>query len=449
MIQDIAKHTIDTFSWGNSKVILATSIFLISYILILSERVNRALIAVAGAGIMVLLGVMTQDAAIFSVDFNTIGLLLGMMIIVAITKESGIFQFMAIWTSKKVKANPIGILVALSVVTAVFSAMLDNVTTVLLITPVALLITKELKVKPYPYLFAIIFASNSGGAATLIGDPPNIMIGSAAHLSFNDFLLNTAPITFLIMFLTMIPIMIIWRKDLVATKKAKNAIMKLNEAEAITDVELLVKALFTLTLVIIGFTYGHSYGVMPATSAMLGAILLLILDNIHHNSEKQHKKVHTAIAEAEWVTLFFFTGLFVLVYGIESVGVIDWLSEKLISATAGNPNHTVIAILWGSAISSSLLDNIPFVATMIPMIENMAPIFGGVENLNPAWWALSLGACLGGNGSLIGSSANLVVAGFATRAGYPMLFVKYMLVAFPLMLLSIVISHFYIVWRYL
>lgn len=446
-VHNIAQHATEAFSWSDSKVILATAIFLTTYALVLTEKINRAILAVLGGGAMVLLGIMDQEAAIFSVDFNTIGLLLGMMIIVAVTKESGVFQYMAIWSAKKVKANPIGIMISLSLVTAVFSALLDNVTTVLLITPVILLLTRELEVKPYPFLFATIFASNIGGSATLIGDPPNIMIGSAAELSFNAFVTNLAPVSAVIMIITMIPVLIIWRKDLVASDKAKERIMRMNAKEAITDPELLIKSGIVLALVIFGFTYGHAHHIMPATVAMMGAVLLLLLDNIHHKSEKQHERIHGAIAEAEWVTLFFFAGLFVIVHGVQQVGVINWLAEQLMAATEGNTVHTVYATLWGSAILSALVDNIPFVATMIPMIKTMAPMFDG--QLDPMWWSLALGACLGGNGSLIGASANLVVAGFAEKSGHRIPFMKFMLVAFPLMLLSIILSHLYIAWRYI
>lgn len=423
---------------------LALAIFAVTYAIILTERVNRAIVAVLGAAVMVLAGVLNQEQAIHAIDFSTIGLLLGMMIVVAITKESGVFQYVAIWSAKKVKASPMGILLMLSVVTAVFSAILDNVTTVLLITPVILLITRELKVSAYPFLFAAILSSNIGGCATLIGDPPNIMIGSSAGLSFNDFVVNLAPICVVILIVTLGPIVLFWRKKLVADTHNRERIMKLNEREAITDVELLIKALFTITLVVFGFIVGHPYGVEPATVAMFGAALLLLLDNIHHNSEKQHERVHHAIAEAEWVTLFFFAGLFIVVHGIEGVGVIQWAAEKMIGMTGGDLQVTSLTILWGAAVLSALVDNIPFVATMIPMIHSMAPTFGGVEGLMPLWWSLALGACLGGNGSLIGASANLVVAGFAERAGQPISFVKFMLGAFPLMLMSIAIAHVYV-----
>lgn len=449
-VEAVVAHTaIEPYS---IKYWTALVLFLITYGVVLTERINRAIVAVLGAGLMVLLGVLTQDLALQGVDFNTIGLLLGMMIIVVITKESGVFQYVAIKSAKLVKANPIGILAVFSIVTAVFSALLDNVTTVLLITPVILLITRELGVKPYPYLFSSILASNIGGSATLIGDPPNIMIGSAAGLSFNDFVVNLTPVAIVIMTLTMIPLLLIWRKDLVANENNKERIMKLNENEAIKDPVLLKKSLFTLLLVILGFTVGHGYHIQPATSAMVGAAFLLLLNNFGHHHDEQEKRVHASIAEAEWVTLFFFGGLFVVVYGLEHAGIINQLADMMLAFTAGDFEKTVFTTLWGAAVISALVDNIPFVATMIPMIENMADTAGGpfnAEQIGILWWALALGACLGGNGSLIGASANLVVAGFASRAGHSIGFFKFMKLAFPLMLASIAIAHVYIQWRYL
>ncbi len=443
-LESVASHA----SASSFQYWTAIVLFLATYAIVLTERINRAIVAVLGAGLMVLLGVLTQEMAVKGIDFNTIGLLLGMMIIVVITKESGVFQYVAIKSAKVVKANPLGVLAVFSIVTAVFSALLDNVTTVLLITPVILLITRELGVKPYPYLFSSILASNIGGSATLIGDPPNIMIGSAANLSFNAFLVNLAPISAVIMVITMVPLMLIWRKDLVASEHNKERIMKLNENEAIKDPVLLKKALFTLLLVIAGFTIGHSYHIQPATVAMVGAAFLLLLENFKLHHEKQEHKVHASIAEAEWVTLFFFGGLFVVVYGLEHVGVINQLADLMLKMTGGDFESTVFVTLWGAAIISALVDNIPFVATMIPMIENMSNTFNA-EQIGILWWALALGACLGGNGSLIGASANLVVAGFASRAGHAIGFIKFMKLAFPLMLMSIAIAHVYIEWRYL
>ncbi|MDD9912466.1 MAG: ArsB/NhaD family transporter [Alphaproteobacteria bacterium] len=441
LIQSLA--TVDT-----TTLITAISIFVLTYAVILTERINRAIVSLLGAGLMILLGVMTQAQAAHAVDFNTLGLLLGMMVIVAITKESGIFQYVAIRTSQLVQAKPMGILVMLSLVTAVFSGLLDNVTTVLLVTPVILLITREISVKPYPYLFTAILSSNIGGSGTLIGDPPNIMIGSAAGLGFSDFVINVAPLSTVVFVLTMIPICLIWRKDLVTTEERQERIMKMDANAAIKDKELLIKALGVLSLVLLGFTLGHSHGMEPATVAMFGAALLLLLDNIHYNSEIQHERVHRAIAEAEWVTLMFFLGLFILVFGLERVGVIAWMADHLMAATGGDFVTANLLVLWGSAILSALVDNIPFVATMIPLLENMEHSFGDVD-FNTMWWSLSIGACLGGNGSLVGASANLVVAGFAEKAGHRISFLKFMLWGMPLMLWSILIATGYILLRYL
>ena len=427
----------------------AVAIFAICYTIILTERVNRAIVATLGAGLLILTGVITQDQAITGVDFNTIGLLLGMMIIVAVTKESGVFQFVAIKAAKLVKANPVGIVLTFSLITAVFSALLDNVTTVLLTTPIILLITRELGVKPYPYLFATILSANIGGCSTLIGDPTTIMIGSAAQLGFAEFAYNQVPIAITMMFIALTPVLLIFRKDLRAPQHNKDRIMKLNEKEAIKDKVLLRKSMSVLTLVIAGFTIGHSYHIPPATIAMTGAALLMLMDCFQHDHEKQEHKVHSSIAEAEWITIFFFGGLFVLVFGLEHVGAIGYLSDQLMSLTGGNFENTLFTLLWGSAVLSALVDNIPFVATMIPMVESMAPGFGGDEAVKPMWWALALGACLGGSGSLIGSSANLVVAGFAARAGHGIAFLKYMLLAFPLMLIMVSVAHVYLTYRYL
>ncbi len=428
---------------------LAAILFVITYAAIMSEKINRAIVSLLAAGLMILLGILNQEAAIRGIDFNTIGLLIGMMVIVAITRQSGVFQFMAIWSAKKVNANPWGILVMISLVTAVTSALLDNVTTVLLVVPVTLLITEELKVKPYPYLFAMIFASNIGGTATLIGDPPNIMIGSATGLTFNDFAYNLTPVVLVIMAVTLIPIYFIWGRHLRAAPEDRQRVMQFNEYEAISDVRLLKHCLIVIGLVIGGFVFAKLLHLEAAMVAMTGAALLLLLANFGHDPEHQSKHVLDAFNEVEWITIFFFVGLFIVVHGVDGTGLLKLLAEKMMALTGGNLTATTMVILWSSAILSAIIDNIPFVATMIPMIKAMAPTFGGSEGLMPLWWALSLGACLGGNGTLIGASANLVVAGFAERAGQPIRFVQYTLMAFPLMLLSIAISAVYLHWRYL
>jgi Na+/H+ antiporter NhaD/arsenite permease-like protein len=282
--------------FGLNPVWIAVFLFVATYVLIMTEKINRAILALLGAGALILLGVLTQEQAVHAIDFNTLGLLLGMMLIVNITRASGLFQYVAIWSTKKVNANPWGILLMMSIVTAVFSAFLDNVTTVLLTVPVTMTITRELQVKPYPFLFAQIFASNIGGTATLIGDPPNIMIGSAVGLTFNDFALALTPVVLVVLVATMIPLWFIWGKHLVADQAHRDRVMRMNEREAIVDVRLLKQSLTVIALVIAGFMMQRQLGIEPATFAMFGAALLLLLDNLGHASEKQSHKVHGALS---------------------------------------------------------------------------------------------------------------------------------------------------------
>lgn len=428
---------------------LSLALFAVTYIAIITERLNRAIVALCGAVLMIASGVITQQAALRDgVDFNTLGLLTGMMVIVAVARRSGMFQYVAIWSAKRVDADPWGILVMLAVVTAAFSAFLDNVTTVLLVAPVTLLITQELKVDAFPYLFTETIASNIGGTATLIGDPPNIMIGSATGLTFNQFVLHLTPIVIIVMAATMLPIWFLWGRQLRAGVDARRRVMQFSERETITDVRLLRQSLVVLALVILGFVFARALHLEPATIAMGGAALLLLLDNFARGPEQQSEQVHKAFGEVEWVTIFFFIGLFVVVHGIHSAGVLQWVADRVVAATGGDLAVTAQAILWISALVSSIVDNIPFVATMIPLVHSMAPFYGGSAAIEPVWWSLALGACLGGNGTLIGASANLVVAGLAERAGSPIRFMKFLRVGFPLMLLSIALSSVYIQLRY-
>ena len=427
----------------------AGTLFIMTYVLIMSEWLNRSIVALSAASLMIVGGVMTQEAAIAGIDFNTIGLLTGMMIIVSITRKSGVFQYLAIRSVKWVNADPWGILVMLVLVTALLSALLDNVTTVLLIAPVTLLITDTLKLSAYPYLFAEIFASNIGGSATLIGDPPNIMIGSASGLDFNAFLFNLAPIVVLILIATLVPIYLVWGRQLHADEKLRIRVMNYRENDAIKSARLLKQSLFVLVLVILGFIVGHHFGLQPATIAMFGASLLLLLDNLPRSPSEQSEMVHKSLSELEWSTIFFFIGLFIVVHGLEHTGALELLANQVLLLTGDDKTTTALGILLISAIASSLVDNIPFVATMIPLVKSMAPAFGGEAGITPLWWSLALGSCLGGNGSLVGASANLIIAGFAERSGQPIRFAPFMLVAFPLMLLSILISAIYIDLRYL
>jgi len=431
---------------------VATTIFVVSYLIIMSERINRAVVALLGSGLVIALGILPQDVAVGGIDFNTIGLLTGMMVIVAISRQSGVFQYLAIKAAKWAGGRPWGILVMLAIVTAVLSALLDNVTTVLLIVPVALLIADELEIKPYPILLALIMASNVGGTATLIGDPPNIMIGTQTALTFNDFLLNLGPVVPLIFAATLVPLYLIYGRHMGASPEGMQRIMAFREADAITDPGLLKRSLLVVALVVLGFVLHHSLGLQPATVAMFGAALLLLLYTVGLAPDEASERVHNVFAEVEWVTIFFFVGLFMLVTGIEHVGLLELLADEVLALTGGDFQATSFAIMWVSAIASAIVDNIPFVATLIPMIKSMMPAFEAAglhgAQTDAIWWSLALGACLGGNGSLIGASANLITAGFAERAGHPIRFLPFLAIAFPLMLLQVAIASVYVWYRY-
>ncbi|WP_307564322.1 ArsB/NhaD family transporter [Paenibacillus sp. V4I7] len=422
------------------QAILAIGIFLLTYGMIIAEKIHRTIVAMIGGVLMVVLGVVDQESAMHHIDFNTLGLLIGMMIIVSITAETGLFKYIALIAAKKAKGDPVRILVSLVLITAIGSAFLDNVTTVLLMVPVTFSITRQLRVNPIPFLITQIIASNIGGTATLIGDPPNIMIGSAVkELTFMAFINNLAPVVVVIMAVTIPIFVFLFRKQIQTTPELKQSIMRIDEKEVITDHKLLTKSLSILGLTIVGFFLHQLFHLESATVALAGAFLLLLLTGEHAMEE--------AFTKVEWTTIFFFVGLFVLVSGLVETGIISKLAAQAIELTGGNPVATSMLILWLSAIASAFLDNIPFVATMIPMIQEMGNM--GVENLEPLWWSLALGACLGGNGTLIGASANLIVAGMSGKEGHPIKFVTFMKYGFPLMLLSVVLANIYIYFRYL
>jgi Na+/H+ antiporter NhaD/arsenite permease-like protein len=425
------------------KSLIAVIIFLLAYALIISEKIHRTVTALGGAVLLILFQVINQETAFHHIDFNTIGLLIGMMIMVSIVSQTGLFNYLAIWAAKKVNADPVKLLVSLAILTAVSSALLDNVTTVLLMTPVIFSITAQLKVTPIPYLITEIISSNIGGTATLIGDPPNIMIGSAVkELTFAAFLNNLALISCFILIITLGILVLIYRNRLKTTEELKAKVMELDEKKQLKDIPLLKKSLFVLSITIGAFCFHQILHLESATVALSGAVLLLVMT--YAQSEHELERIFHKI---EWLTIFFFVGLFILVSGLVETGIISVLAQDLMNLTAGNSVATAMVILWLSAIASAFVDNIPFVATMIPLIKEMGTM--GVANLEPLWWSLALGACLGGNGTLIGASANVIVVGLAAQNGHPISFMKYFKVAFPLMVLSIVISSGYIYLRYL
>lgn len=423
-------------------------LFVVAYGVIVTERLNRAVVAILAATLAVVLGFLAQPDAIAAIDFNTLALLIGTMIIVGITKKSGIFGYVAIRASQLMRASPAGILAALATVTALISAFLPNATTVLFIVPVTLVIATELSLPPYPFLFAEIFASNIGGTATLIGDPPNILIGSAAGLSFDDFLVALGPAVVAVFVVQTAALHFIWGRHLRAEPKFRANIMAMNAAAAIADRRLVPWSLAVIAGLVLALVFARPLNLEPGTLALFAAGLLLLADLAPRAAQAQSETVASAFQEVDWVTIFFFIGVFVLVGAVARAGLLDYLGARLVAFTRGDVRSTALVLLWAGAILSALIDNIPFVITMIPMVKAIAPSLGGSAAVLPIWWALALGACLGGNGTLIGSAANLAVAGIAERSGVPMDVWRYNKLAFPLMLVSIVLCHIYVVWRF-
>lgn len=432
---------------------IATAIFVAAYVLIVSEKIHKTVIALFAAGLMLVLKVLEQNEAFhveeFGVDWNVIILLISMMVIINLMRPTGVFEYIAIKSAKLGKGEPFRIMAIFAVVTAVLSALLDNVTTVLLITPVTLLIADALDVDPIPYLLSCAFASNIGGTATLIGDPPNIMIASKAQLSFMDFVYHLTPVVIVMMVVYIFVIKLIWGKKLVTRDELKQRIMNMNENEAIKDPVMLTKSLVVLGIVLTGFMFHGILHFQPATVALFGAGLLLLLSKTH--------EPHHVLAEIEWPTIFFFMGLFIIVGGVVKVGLIKWLALQILELTQGNMFATSMIVMWFSAFASAIVDNIPYVATMNPLIVDMArqlwPGLSGIQllhhpDLMPLWWPLALGACLGGNGSAIGASANVIVVGMSEKAGRRISFIKFMAYGMPIMIITVAISSLYVWLRY-
>lgn len=416
--------------------IIAVAVFLIVILLIITERVHRTAAAMAGAVVLILTGVMSADKALSYIDFNTIGVLVGMMIFVAIVRRSGMFEYIAVRAAKAVHGDPWKIMVAFTLITAVLSAILDNVTTVLLVGPMSIAIARMLKIDPVPFLMGQILASNVGGTATLIGDPPNIMIGSAAHLSFMDFLDNTGFVVLFILAVLILLMKIVYEKKIELGTVDTGAVENLDPSKSITNRALMKKGIIVLICVIVGFMFHDKLGIESSVIALTAAAVMLIIGR---------EDVNEAIQDVEWTTILFFMSLFVVVGGLTETGIIKELASKIIDATDGHPMVTMLVLLWASALLSAILDNIPFVATLIPLILAMQA--DGMD-VTSFWWAISLGACLGGNGTMIGASANVVLSDISTKHGYPITFKSYLKVGMPFMLLSIVISTVFLVVKF-
>lgn len=416
--------------------IFAIVVFVLVMGAIMTEKLHRATAALAGAVLLVICGVMTGKQAIGYIDFNTIGVLVGMMIVVAVIRTTGMFEYISIKAAKAAKGDPWKILIAFVLITAILSAFLDNVTTVLLVGPMSIAIARMLEINPVPFLMMQILASNVGGTATMIGDPPNIMIGSASGLSFMDFIANTGAAAVLIIIAQIIVMKFLYKEQLESGPINKTSVMNLDPDKSITNRKLMKQSIAVMVLVVIGFVIHDKLGFDSCMIALGAAAIMLIIG---------HQEVDQIISEVEWTTIVFFMSLFVVVGGLERTGVIHSISSWLISATEGHYILTMLVLLWASALLSSVLDNIPFVATLIPLVLTMQQQGMNVEAF---WWAISLGACLGGNGTMIGASANVVLSDIANKHGYPITFKSYLRVGFPFMLMSVGIATVFLLVRY-
>jgi Na+/H+ antiporter NhaD/arsenite permease-like protein len=422
---------------------LVIAVFVGAYILIATERIHRVAAALGGAGLMVVLGVVDAETAFFSeetgVDWNVIFLLLGMMIIVSVLKETGLFEYVAIWAAKRARGRPFAVMVLLVLITAVASALLDNVTTVLLIAPVTLLVCERLGVPPVPFLIAEVLASNIGGTATLIGDPPNIIIASRADLSFNDFLVNLAPIVVLLLAFFVLMCRFLFRSAFSYDAERAAAVMDLDEREVIRDPRLLVRSLVVLVGVLAGFVLHSALHLDPSIVALLGAGVLVAITRVEPGEFLQ---------EVEWSTLVFFMGLFIMVGALVEVGVIESLGEQLTEAVGDNFFLAATVLLWGSALLSGIVDNIPYVATMTPLVQGIVDSGNGSSEARALWWALALGADLGGNATAVGASANVVVLGIAAKNGHPISFWRFTKYGLVVAFVTILIAWPYLYLRY-
>ena len=428
-------------------VTISSLILLIAYIFIALEKVPKVTIALIGAGLTLLLGLVNQSKIVDGsinphyfanfVDFNVIFLLVSMMILVLITTKSGVFTWIANELLKLTKGSPIKILFALGLFTAIVSAFLDNVTTVILVMPITFAIAKQLELNPIPILITEIVCSNIGGTSTLIGDPPNIIIGSAAGFSFMDFIIELAPVIAIILIVILAFLALVFKKDLIATEENMKKVAQIDNSKTITNKKHMIRSMSVLGLVILGFMLHDITHIDTYVVAMIGASILLLFE-----------KPTEILEKVEWNTIFFFVGLFIIIGGLEASGGIKLMAEWLLKVTNGSQEATSMMILWGSGIISGIIDNIPYTATMSPMLVEIQKTMGA-DYTYPLWWSLSLGACLGGNMTIIGAAANVIVSENAAKEGHPIGFIQFMKYGVPIVVISLIISSIYVYFKYL
>jgi Na+/H+ antiporter NhaD/arsenite permease-like protein len=420
----------------SADVVIGLAIFLLTYGLIATERIHKTLAAMAGGVAMILLGIVSQEHAFEEIDFNVIFLLAGMMILAGIVRKTGVFGWLAVRAARLAGGDGYRVLVVLSVITAIASAFLDNVTTVVLVGPITLFLAARLGMSPFPLIISEILASNIGGASTLIGDPPNILIGSAADLDFAAFLFNMAPLAVVLMVIYLVAARWLFRGQLEVDPALRDGLLSLDERQMIADPRLLRSSLIVLGLTLVGFLLHGPLGYEPATVALTGAVALMIVTR---------QDPHEVLGEVEWPTLFFFIGLFMLVAGVIEIGLLTAVADAIVTVTGGALAPTSILILWASAVLSGIIDNIPYTATMLPVVDQLS---AGHES-DALWWALAIGADLGGNATIIGASANVILASLAEREGHPITFGAFLRYGLPVTLGTIIISTAYVWLRYL
>lgn len=418
---------------------LAIFIFLMTYAGIMSEKIHRTICALAGGGAMIYFGLVTQEQAITEfIDFNTLGLLTGMMILISVVKQSGFFQVLALWALKKSKGSPQELLILLSIVTAVGAALIDSVTAALLIAPMTISLCRMLRMSPVPILISEILMCNIGGTALMIGNPPNVMIGSATHLDFNDFLINLAPVVVITVIVILIAVLLIFKNDFSSVRMSAEELEKIDIMSGVEDKSIFSRSLMVLALTVLGFVVHSRFGLESATVAMTGGMAALLFCGINPED---------ALKEVDLDTLMFFMGLFILVGGMENAGVITAIAEKGIEMVDGDSHLITFLILLLSGVASAFVDNIPFTATMIPLIQDIQSLMN-LPHADYMWWALATGACFGGNGTMIGASPNVIMVAIAAKEGFNISFTAFMKWCFPLMLLSLFVAGCYLETRY-
>lgn len=422
-------------------MLIALVIFGVTYLLIITEWINKMLAAMMGGFAIVLTGIVHQKIAFAAIDWNVIFFLIGMMMMISVMRQTGLFMYLAIKIAKWAKGKPLPIMIWMFLLTSVVSAFLGSVTTIMILVPIVLLIAGELKISPVPFIITMIIASNGGGAATMIGDPPNILIGSATDYDFLDFIFNLTPPVIIITLASIGLIWLLYRKDMQVSNERRARLMSYSEKNLIKNKFLLVASLIVLTLMIIALSLQRVLQIETATVSMTAGLFLLLISD--------RKKVeHIMSSEIDWVTIFFFIGLFMIVESLVATGFIDMVAGSVMYITKGEPKSTSMAILWLSSLFSAVIDNVPFVAAMIPVLQKLGHLIGNHKVMDPIWWSLALGTCLGGNGTLIGASANIVAVGIANRNGFHISFMEYTKIGAIFALLATILSTFYILFRY-